>query len=112
MSESSVREQIDLVHTLIASPSKRKQYLADPDGFLRSQGITPSPTLKDALTESLKTLESEFEKLGNANPFATGAAPAGGATTMNVAAAVSAAAAVVSAAAAVTTATSAAKMAK
>lgn len=112
MSESPVSKQIELVHNLIASPDKRKKYLADPDGYLSSEGITPSPELKDSLKESLRTLEDEFQLLGSANPFATGAAPTGGATTMNVAAAVSAAAAVVSAVAAVTTATSAAKMAK
>lgn len=112
MSEASVRQQIDLVRTLISSPTMRKQYLADPDGFLASAGITPAHDLKDALTNSLKTLEDEFERLGDANPFAKSTVPAGGGTTMNVAAAVSAAAAVVSAAAAVTTATSAAKMVK
>lgn len=115
MSESPVSKQIELVHNLIASPDKRKEYLADPDGYLKSEGITPAPDLKDSLTESLKSLENEFERLGGANPFAMGTAASGGATTMNVVAAaavVSAAAMVVSAAASVTTATSAAKMAK
>lgn len=111
MTESSVNDQIDLVHDLIASHDKRKKYLADPEGFLRSEGVTPSPDLKDALTESLQGLEDEFEKLGGANPFATGTDPADD-TTMNIAAAVTAAAAVVSAAAAVTSATSAAKAAR
>ena len=115
MNESPVIKQLELVHKLIASHDHRVRFLSDSDVYLQSEKIVLSPDLKNSLTDSLKTLESEFEKLGRANPFLITTLPTEEkSTTMNVAAAavVSAAAAVVSAAAAVTSATSAAKMAK
>ena len=115
MSESPVAKQIDLVHTLIASHDHRIRFLSNPDGYLRSKEIVPSPELKDSLKDSLQALEGEFQKLGSANPFVTTQTASEDPTTMKAVAAaalVSAVAAVVSSAAAVTSATSAAKMAK